>query len=118
MTEKKFCAPKGTTKEYKKLWNLFVPKVVERENFSEAHLQQLEILVDLYLEYHKLTKVLNDEGYWFESDSRYGKTIREHPCCKLRQKTLGEIRAFSKLIDLVLNKDMSSKEPSDADEWE
>ena len=115
--EKKYRAPKGKVKNFTKYWDLFLPKVTKRENFHESHLQQLEILCDLFVEYHTLSQFVKDNGYTYSSDSRYGKSIREHPECKLKDKIVSEIRAYSKMLDLVLAKD-TGKQDTGKDEWD
>jgi phage terminase small subunit len=114
---KKFPAPKKEPL-FVRYWDKFLPKVVERDNFHHSHLEQLEILCDLYLEYHVLSGLIKENGYTFTSDSRYGLTIRENAEVKIRQKIISEIRQYSKILGLLLAKDTSSNNEPDADEWE
>lgn len=114
----KYAAPKDD-KEFVKYWDRYLPKVIKRENFHESHLDQLEILCDLYLDYHELTKFIKKNGYSYEGDGRYGKSSNEYKEVSIRQKIIGEIRHFSKLLDLVLNKDQDKKEkPKVKNKWE
>jgi len=112
--EKKFRAPKKDP-VFKRYWKIFLPKVVERDNFHESHLQQLEILCDLYIDYHNLTQFVKDNGYSFMTSGRYGETSREHIEVKVRAKVISEIRAYTKLLGLVLDK--SEMLPEEEDEW-
>jgi len=112
--EKKFSAPKKE-KDFKKYWNIFLPQVVERDNFHIGHLQQLEILCDLYVDYNKLTKFVKINGYSFETEGRYGTTSRPHTEVQVRQKVVGELRAYSKMLGLLLNKGLPTEE--ETDEW-
>jgi phage terminase small subunit len=114
---KKFTAPKNDP-EFLEYWNLFLPKVVERDNFDNAHLKALEVLCDVYVHYHELTQDIKDNGYVYTSDGRYGISERERAACKLQQKYLSEIRAYSKMLDLIPTKDNSKKDQDNQDEWD
>jgi hypothetical protein len=116
MTSKNFRAPVDDS-VFKKYWDLFLPKVVERDNFHVSHLQQLEILCNLYLDYVRLNDFVKVNGYSFMTSGRYGETSRPHVETQLLTKVLAEIRHYSKLLDLILAKDTGPKE-DDSDEWE
>lgn len=109
-------APKKSA-GFKKYWDKYLPKVISRENFHEAHLDQLEVLCDLYIEYHTLTQFIKTEGYTYESDGRYGEARREHPEVKIRQKVVAELRQYSRQLGLVLEKDKDTKDTGTKDEW-
>ena len=113
---KKFTAPEGKNKDFIRYWDIFLPQVTERDNFHISHLQQLEILCDLYVDYHALTNYVRENGYSFKSDGRYGENYRPHVEVQVRQKVVAEIRAYSKLLGLILDKGIQP-EP-DAPEWE
>lgn len=108
-TNKNYAAPKKG-KEFHKYWNKYLEKVVNRDNFHEAHLDQLEVLCDLYIEYHQLTDFIKKNGYTYESDGRYGESHREYPQIKIRQKVVAELRQYSKQLGLVLEKDQDKKD--------
>lgn len=114
--KKKYPAPSADI-QFKKYWKKFLPKVMERDNFHESHLEQLNILCNLYSEYHKLNEFILTNGYSYESDGRYGESRREYPEVKIFQKVTAEIRHYSKILGLILNKDSATKEREDADEW-
>jgi phage terminase small subunit len=115
MKEKKFHAPKKD-EEFIYYWDKLLPQVVKRENFHESHLEQLEILCDLYLDYNRLTEFVKINGFSFMTSGRYGDTSREHVEVKVRQKTVSEIRAYSKLLGLTLSKDDAATDEVE-DEW-
>ena len=115
--KKNFRAPKGKEKEFKKYWDLFLPQVTDRDNFHTSHLQQLEILCDLYVDYHILTNFVRENGYSFVTEGRYGETSRPHVEVQVRQKVVSEIRAYSKLLGLLLEKGMPS-DPEESSEWD
>lgn len=114
--EKNYPAPKKN-KIFKHYWETLLPKVIERENFHISHLKQLEVLCDLYIDYHNFSKYLEENGYTYESDGRYGVVRREHPEIKLKQKSVSEIRQLSKALGIVLAKDTSSNRDEEGDEW-
>lgn len=119
MTKKKtYPAQRDKSKIYKKYWKRFLPKITERDNFHEAHLETLDVLCDLYEEYQTLTQFLKENGYTYESDGRYGESVREWPQVKIKQKTVSEIRQYSNMLDLKLHKDQANADPSDFDEWQ
>lgn len=105
-------------KDFKRYWELFVPDVANRENFKLGHLQQLEILCDLFIEYHALAKIVKDEGRFYQSDGRYGEKIMLHPAVARQDKVLAEIRGYSKLLGVTLHKDTGNVEKEAVDEWE
>lgn len=109
-------------KEFKKYWVELIPTVVERDNFNETHLKNLEVLCNLYVEYDRMTEFLNayylKEGtYSYVAEGRHGTQIKMHPEFSERQKLLSEIRQYSRLLGIVLNKDNTSNEDDVAEEW-
>lgn len=113
--EKIYGAPKKG-KEFKKYWDLLLPQIKARDNFNENHLNQLEILCDLYLEYSTLTLFIKDNGYSFTTEGRYGMSSRPHVEVNFRSKVMAEIRAYTKLLDLVIDKAITDPEDPE-DEW-
>ena len=108
MTEKKMKAPVSPNKdpEFKRYWDLFVPDVFARENYKKGHLEQLAILCRLYMEFYTVSKLIDEKGACYETNSeRYGNQVKVNPACTIRDKTLMEIRQYSKLLGLVLEKD-------------
>lgn len=110
--EKKFSAPSDDP-VFVKYWDLLMPKIVERPNFDENHLKHLEILCDLYVEYNNLTKFIKENGYSFSTSSRYGDVSRPHVEVQIRTKVLAEIRAYTKMLGLLIDKAMP---PADEEE--
>lgn len=110
---KKFKAPVDN-EDFKFYWNIFVDDVTKRENFKQGHLQQLRILCKLYTDFDKLSEQIDKEGFTYETDpngeSRYGSQIKVNPACTLRDKTLMEIRQYSKLLKLELLEDKEMNE--------
>lgn len=105
-----------TDKNFKKYWDLFLPDIESRENFKLNHLQQLELLCDLYVEYHSLSQFIKKNGYSFITGGRYGETSRAHAEVQIRIKVLMEIRNYSKLLNLSVAKDVTPVGDSE-EEW-
>jgi len=105
--------------EFTRYWDLFVVDVVERENYKRGHLEQLAILCQLYLEFYDVSKVISEKGAVYETNSeRYGNQIKVNPACTIRDKTLMEIRQYSKLLGLVLEKDTEKNDkPGKGNDW-
>lgn len=106
---KNFPAPKSDP-GFVKYWDKYLPKVIGRENFHEAHLDQLEILCDSYIEYHNLTEFIKENGYSYSSDGRYGESHREYREVVIRKNMKDDIRHYSKLLGLVLEKDQDKND--------
>ena len=95
---------------FKRYWMEFLPGLVDRDNFSTAHLKNLEILCNLYIEYDRMTLYLDDyyerEGsYSHISHGRYGEQIKTVPEFTERKSILGEIRQYTKLLGIIPQKD-------------
>jgi hypothetical protein len=104
---------------FKKYWNIFLPEVMERPNFKEVHLHQLEILCDLYVEYHKLQSIIEFDGYTYVSVGRNGEQQRITPEVNQLNRCRGEIRNYCKMLGIALVKDSGeSTKEEDKDEWE
>lgn len=108
MKNKKISSPRREDKIFTKYWELFIEDVASRDNFKLGHLQQLEILCDLYVSYHDLSQIIKSDGYTFENEGRHGAQLKPHPCVALRYKTLAEIRQYSKMLGITLVKDQNS----------
>ena len=116
--KKNFCAP-NTDPEFIKYWDLFLPQIVDRSNFHESHLQQLALLCGLYVDYHELTVFIKENGYSYMTSGRYGDTSRAYAEVGVRQKIASEIRAYSKMLGLLIDKaDAGKPDDPEDNEWE
>ena len=113
MTEKNFRSPQGG--EFKKYWDSYIPILTSKGKFDKAHLNILSILCELHVEYNKLTVDIQANGYFYESEGRYG--AQQHPRCEvtIRQKILSEIRGHIKTLGLNLNSSTRDDSPVDDD---
>ena len=116
--DKKFKAPNDDA-EFVRYWDLFVVDVVARENFKQGHLEQLAILCSLYMEFYQVSELIDEKGAVYENDSpRYGSTIKVNPATTIRDKILMEIRQYSKLLGLILEKDSDKGVKEVKSEWD
>jgi hypothetical protein len=91
-------------------WNGYIDDIASRENFKPGHLNQLQILCDLHVEYENLRNVLEMLGHTYESIGRNGFQVKMRPEIEQRTKVIGQIAVYSKMLGLILKKD---KEDSD-----
>jgi len=110
-------APKRSAK-FKKYWNIFIKDVENRDNFKPTHVKQLEVLVDLLIEYDELTEFIRKNGYSFEASTQFGTGYKKYPEVDMRQKTITNIREYCKMLDITLTKDAVVKADPEADKWE
>ncbi len=111
----KYPAPKPG-KIFKQMWRSFLPSIVARGNFTTAHLHNLEILCDLYVEQARLSKFLRVHGYTYTAFGRQGKQVKPYPQVQEKNRVLAEIRSYSKMLGLVLDKDTGQSKQTE--EWD
>lgn len=99
-------------------WNIFLPEVIERENFHKGHLEQLRILCELLEEAEELKSILDLEGFVFESRGRNGRQIKNRPEVAQLSSNRKDILNYCKSLGISLAKATSSPtDPSDGDKW-
>ncbi len=114
---KKHKSPKANP-TFVKYWNIFLPEVESRDNFRPVHLHQLEILCDLYVEYHNLQTIIELDGYTFTSIGRNGEQQKITPEVIQLNKCRGEIRNYCKMLGIALVKDSGMTTEKEKDDWE
>lgn len=114
---RKIAPPRGSSPEFRKYWDKFVINFQSRENFHHGHLKNLEILCNLYLEYDAMTKVIQEEGFSYLTEGRYGVQKKTTPEVSERAKVLAEIRQYSRLLDIVISRDSYIPETTEEDDW-
>jgi phage terminase small subunit len=115
---KKYKSPKPDNKVFTKYWDIFLPEVMARENFKPVHLHQLEILCDLYVEYHSLLAIVEIEGYTYVSVGRNGEQQRPTAEVNLLSKCRIEIRNYCKMLGIALVKDSGAGNNTEEEEWD
>lgn len=115
---KKYKSPKPSNTVFTKYWDIFLPEITARDNFKPVHLHQLEILCDLYVEYHNLQTIVEMEGYTYVSVGRNGEQQRPTAEVVLLSKCRVEIRNYCKMLGIALVKDTGAGDEETQDEWE
>lgn len=114
--DKNYKSPKPKNKVFTKYWNLLSPEVIIRDNFKPGHLEQLQILCQLYCEFHQLSEIITEEGYFYTTETRNGTQQKISAPISIREKVISAIRQYSTLLGLVLMKDNVVKE-DESDDW-
>jgi len=103
---------------FRKMWGGYIDSIVERENFKEAHLTQLEILCDLHVEYEQLQAFIRKNGRSYKVVGRAGSIWKLFPEVLHLSKVAGQIQTYMKMMGLVLKKDSSVKNPGEKESWD
>jgi hypothetical protein len=101
---------------FKYYYDIFIADVEDRDNFRESHRLQVEMLADLCVERDKLKTIIDECGYTFFSEGRNGRQEKRRPEVDQYNKVISEIRAYSRMLGLLLVKDNGIVEESD--EWD
>lgn len=118
MTNKTNKSPKKDPK-FKKYYEMYIDQIQDRENYKEGHLVQLRILIDLLIDYDELTNFVRENGWSYTTESRNGVQNKPYSEVAQRQKTINQIRDYSKLLGITLAKDTDTGEDEeDDDDWE
>lgn len=99
-------------------WMRFIDNVTKRENFNIAHLDSLEILCDLYVEYEDLQRFVRVNGRSYLSLGRSGEIWKFYPEVQHLARVQAQIKEYSKMLGLLLKKDHGSESGGEAAEWE
>jgi phage terminase small subunit len=113
----KFPPPKRN-RVFRERWAGFIDSLTSRENFKKAHLQALEVLCDLYVEYVDLESIIRKEGRTYKSVTRFGESRHMHPAVGQLDKVRANIRQYTKQLDLFPKKDNSSEGEGEEEEWD
>lgn len=114
----KYPSPKAN-KIFRARWEEYIDDVAARDNFKKGHLSQLEILCNLYVELESLEKYLKMRGkYSYLTVTRNGDQWKLYPEVAQKNRTLAEIRNYSKTLGLVLVKDKEMNDGDEENEWE
>jgi hypothetical protein len=103
---------------FRKIWAEFIDNVCSRENFKVGHLNSLEILCDLYVEYDDLRAFLRTNGRSYKSISRAGQIHKLYPEVTQLNIVQSNIKEYMKMLGLLLKKDHSTESGGEKDNWE
>lgn len=110
-------SPNPEDKKFTYYWDIFILDITRRANFKRSHLEQLFILCQLYVEFHSLTKKILKEGYTYTTMTRNGEQQKKTGNVVVRDNILAEIRQYSKLLKLELEKDSEATTAQEESEW-
>lgn len=95
-------------------WDIYIYDVACRNNFKQSHLLQLKTLCDLHVDEDRLCKVIDEKGYSFIAYSKSGEeSERPLPEVTLLLRTRGIIKEYTKMMGLLLHKDVKTNEPEE-----
>lgn len=81
--------PAHLSDESKVHWSYFAELLRCAEATDAA---ALELLCNLYVDYHALRKVIDEEGRTATSDTKYGKCIKAHPAVAQLNQVVSQFR--------------------------
>lgn len=99
-------------------WSRFINNVTKRENFNIAHLDSLEILCDLYVEYEELQAFVRKNGQSYMSVGRSGEVWKHYPEVNQLSRVQAQIKEYTKMLGLLLKKDHGNESGGEDSEWE
>lgn len=103
---------------FRKMWAQFIENVTERENFKVGHLNSLEILCDLFVDYEDLREFIRVNGRSYQSVGRQGVVWKFFPEVRQLNAVQAQIKEYMKMLGLLLKKDHSSQSGGEKDNWE
>lgn len=102
---------------FRRKWMRFIENVTARKNFNIAHLDSLEILCDLYVEYEELGEFVRVNGRSYCSVGRNGEVWKPYPETNELKRVQALIKEYSKMLGLLLKKDDGTVSGGEGDEW-
>ncbi len=99
-------------------WMRFIDNISRRENFNKAHLDSLEILCDLYVEYETLQTFLRVNGRSYLSVGRSGEVWKFYPEMGQLARVQAQIKEYTKMLGLLLKKDHGNESDAEKGEWD
>jgi len=99
-------------------WMDFIDNVSSRENFKTGHLNSLEILCDLYVDYDNLKKYIESKGRSYKSNGRNGLTWKFYPEVAQLNTVQSQIKEYMKMLGLVLKKDHGTASGGEKSNWD
>jgi Phage terminase, small subunit len=103
---------------FRQKWARFIDNVTRRENFNVAHLDSLEILCDLHVEYDELQTFIRTKGRSYVSMGRNGEVWKFYPEVGHLSRCQALIKEYSKMLGLLLKKDHSIESDGEKEGWD
>lgn len=115
---KKYPPPPDKDSVFKAKWKIFIEDICERANFKPGHLEQLEILCDMFSELEEMKLYIKENGYSYESHGRNGVQVKIRPEVQQKNILVNTIKNFSKHLGITPTKDENFTDKKEkADEW-
>lgn len=104
---------------FRKFWAESIDNITNRDNFKPVHLGLFEALCRLRVELRNLDDFIMRHGHVYRVITVLGDQRRTYPEVLERMKVLTQVANYSKLLDLVPQKDKTKRGASKAeeDEW-
>lgn len=104
---------------FRKVWMDFIDNITGRKNFKTGHLNALEILCDLHVEYDDLRAFVRKHGRTYKSYGRQGLAHKFYPEVTQLNNVQTQINNYMKTLGLILNKDDNPGDPNggEKNEW-
>jgi phage terminase small subunit len=101
---------------------MFLPNLLERENFNISHLEGLKVLCDSYMQLDDVVRFVHENGYTYKTYTTSGE-VRwvKFPQVDLMSKIKTEIFRQSLYLGLYPKKDKAKLQDfggKDEEEWE
>jgi len=116
-TKHKYPPPKRDP-TFRKVWMQFIDNISGRDNFKVGHLNTLEILCDLHVEYEELRRFLRKNGRSYQSYGRAGMQWKFFPEVGQLNNVQAQIKEYMKILGLLLTKDKGGPDtPTEKNDW-
>lgn len=104
---------------FREVWMQFIDDISGRTNFKNGHLNALEVLCDLFVEYDDLRAFVRTQGRTYKSLGRNGAQYKFYPEVDHLHRVQAQIKEYMKMLGLLLKKDKSSDNPEgEKGEWD
>lgn len=117
--EHKYPPPKKNS-IFRSKWMQFIGHIVDRKNFHIAHLNALEVLCDLYVEYDELQKFIRRHGRSYKQVGRQGLMWKFYPEVGQMGRVQKQISDYQKMLGLVFRGEVTAGAATggEKEQWE
>lgn len=113
----KFPPPRNNP-EFRKMWMQYIDDIAGRENFKVGHLNTLEILCGLLVDYKDLEAFIRVKGRSYQTHGRGGMLFKFYPEVAQLKSVQIQIRDYMKMLGLGLVKDASGESGGEKENWD
>lgn len=109
--------PPKKNEVFRRKWGQFLASVINRENFHVGHLNSLEVLCDLYVDYEDLRKFIRINGRSYQAFGRHGKIWKFFPEVNQLNKVQASIKTYMLILGINLKRDESGESGGEKENW-